>query len=73
MVAQLANSTKTERLITSRHEGCREGDRDRGMKYAGVKRRGRRNGRRKREGERASGWYHVLNQTKRNVLGLHEG
>lgn len=43
------------------------------MKYAGVKRRGRRNGRRKREGERASGWYHVLNQTKRNVLGLHEG
>lgn len=54
-------------------EGCRERGRDRGMKYAGVKRRGRREGRRKREGERPSGWYHVLNQTKRNVLGLHEG
>lgn len=23
------------------------------------------------EGDRPSGWYHALNQTKRNVLGLN--
>ena len=74
-----------EREKCSYGEGVETGRRENAVTEGRVeKRRGEgdvaEDGRRKKktqmQGERgdgASGWYHVLNQTKRNVLGLHEG
>ena len=64
---------RRENAVTERREEKRRGEGD-------VAKDGRRKKKTQMQGEReagggdrASGWYHVLNQTKRNVLGLHEG